>query len=156
MGKVNYRGNSLDDVVLDKTADLVIFSKLMLMHECYPALMKKRQIPIGVRTSSNMHLCTRLVHAVYPSIDWNGDSVCLHLMCCLLHCDQMFLHTQKGLVVVSVGGERQPLCCNLLKSSLNIVLGLRRQVQVASVYAGQSLLEKLGHLSAQRYKTRQS
>ncbi len=26
---------------------------------------------------------------------WIGDSVCLYLMNCLLHCDQMFLHTQK-------------------------------------------------------------
>ena len=31
-------------------------------------------------------------------------------------------------LVVSVGGERQPLCCNLRQSSLNIVLRLGRQV----------------------------
>jgi hypothetical protein len=95
MGEVIYRGNSIIDAVAAPSVDLVMFSQLMLMHLCFPAIMKRRQIPMGVRTSSKKHLHVSLIHNSYSTINWQGESVCLFLQSCLLHLKQMFLHTQK-------------------------------------------------------------
>ncbi len=93
IGHVAYRGDSLD-AAIGASADLVIWSPLLFLTQCYPALMKKKKIPIGVRSNGRL-LNFSLTHRVYPSVDWNEHYVCLFLICCMLHYNDVFLHTQK-------------------------------------------------------------
>jgi hypothetical protein len=87
------------DNIAERLAEIALKG---LICDVYPSEKFAELLAILVRSQSppkpphtNKHLCVQLVHNIYPSIERIGDSVCLHLMNCLLHCDQMFLHTQK-------------------------------------------------------------